>query len=336
MAARRRDAGRRSYQDFDPSSEWLRGEGSDTLVFQLPGFKKEEVKLQLDSSRNLRITGERKLEENKWSRFTTNVKVPADYDVNGLLSNFERNGVLKIIMPKIITHSQPQPKTTPRKPQVQPSLTQKPEVQPSSTQKPRVQPSSTQKPQVQSSSTQKPQMQPSPTQKPEVQPSPIQKPQVQSSTTQKPQVQPPPTQKPQVQPPLTQKPVTQPETGVQPKPTTQFDQQMIGKVSEPKVSQKIPEKEKEKEKEQQQVNANAEAKKFTGEESERYESAGESANDDSERVKDGSITGVAAAGMGMTVPKQWIVNVIVDILVVLALLMYMIYSQRSSTRATDD
>ncbi|XP_043700077.1 inactive protein RESTRICTED TEV MOVEMENT 2-like [Telopea speciosissima] len=136
MAARRGNyAGRRSYQDFDPLLEWIQEEGSDTLVLHLPGFKKEEVRLQLDRFGNLKITGERNVEENTWIRFIKNVQVPeANYDSDKLLANFESE-ILKVTMPKIIIPTQLQPKPTPQK---SPSVS-KPKLQlPSPTQNPAV------------------------------------------------------------------------------------------------------------------------------------------------------------------------------------------------------
>ncbi|ONK65085.1 uncharacterized protein A4U43_C07F33450 [Asparagus officinalis] len=92
----------RSYEDFIPSSHWIREEGSDTLVIELPGFKKEHLKVQLDNHTNLRTSGQRPLTGNQWLRFRGEFQIPDKYNTGKARAKFE-NGLLTVNLPKLIT-----------------------------------------------------------------------------------------------------------------------------------------------------------------------------------------------------------------------------------------
>lgn len=127
MNARSRVAPR-SHEDLEPSYEWKREEGSDTLVISLPGmspplinnmclnikwlrdsvyfnigFKKEQVKVQLDSTGNLRVSGARPLilADHKWSRFRKDFRIPENTRTSDIRAKFE-NENLSVILPKLI------------------------------------------------------------------------------------------------------------------------------------------------------------------------------------------------------------------------------------------
>ncbi|KAI9193813.1 hypothetical protein LWI28_000390 [Acer negundo] len=104
---RRRDD--REYEDFTPSTGWVREPEYDTLVVNLPGFKKEQLKVQVTTLRNLRVSGERALgNKKKWSRFILEFPIPANYDINEITAKFEGSS-LYIKHPKIITAEDPKP-----------------------------------------------------------------------------------------------------------------------------------------------------------------------------------------------------------------------------------
>ncbi|KAJ4977787.1 hypothetical protein NE237_008567 [Protea cynaroides] len=92
----------RSYEDFQPSSKWLREEGNDTFVVNLPGFKRDQVKVQIDSQDNVKVTGERPLGDNTWSRFRKDFLIPKNCNDKEIKARFA-DGVLYIILPKSIT-----------------------------------------------------------------------------------------------------------------------------------------------------------------------------------------------------------------------------------------
>ncbi|KAK1287093.1 17.8 kDa class I heat shock protein [Acorus calamus] len=113
-----------SYEDFEPRFERRQEETSDTLVFQLPGFKKEQLKVQIDNYGNIKVSGERPLEDNgggpRRSRFRKELKIPDNCNVSDIRARFD-NEVLYIVLPKLITTTaatDPQPplpdQTTPK------------------------------------------------------------------------------------------------------------------------------------------------------------------------------------------------------------------------------
>ncbi|KAI3993838.1 hypothetical protein MKX01_002851 [Papaver californicum] len=96
----------RSYEDFEPVFNWVREEGLDTLVLHLPGFKKEQLRVQVDSHGNMKITGERPMEEKRWSRFRKDFPIPNNCDVNEIHAKYI-GGVLYVKFPKSITQVTP-------------------------------------------------------------------------------------------------------------------------------------------------------------------------------------------------------------------------------------
>ncbi|XP_062170986.1 inactive protein RESTRICTED TEV MOVEMENT 2-like [Alnus glutinosa] len=90
------------YEDFDPPSEWAREQEDDTLILELPGFKKEQLRVQVALNRSLKISSERSLGNNKWRRFQKELPVPSNVDPNSITAKFE-GGMLYIKHPKVIT-----------------------------------------------------------------------------------------------------------------------------------------------------------------------------------------------------------------------------------------
>ncbi|KAK4741938.1 hypothetical protein SAY87_025526 [Trapa incisa] len=95
------------YDDFKPTTEWASEEGFDTLLVFLPGFKREEIKVQITSSQNLRIIGEHKVRENHWSRFRKEFPISSNHDSHKISARFD-NGILYIKHPKTIIPAKPQ------------------------------------------------------------------------------------------------------------------------------------------------------------------------------------------------------------------------------------
>ncbi|QCE01499.1 HSP20 family protein [Vigna unguiculata] len=100
------------YQDFDPYFEWSEDEGSATLIVMLPGFTKEQLRVQVTSAPMLRINGERQILENKRRRFSREFSIPPYCDTNDVSAKFE-GGVLTIKFPKLITLARAQPQIAP-------------------------------------------------------------------------------------------------------------------------------------------------------------------------------------------------------------------------------
>ncbi|KAE9606238.1 hypothetical protein Lal_00025163 [Lupinus albus] len=97
----------RVYEDFEPPSDWAHDESSDTLILMLPGFKREELKVQIASTRILRLSGEREMGDKKWRQFRKEFAIPDESDTSGVSAKFE-SGILYINLPKHIK-TQPPP-----------------------------------------------------------------------------------------------------------------------------------------------------------------------------------------------------------------------------------
>ncbi|KAF5187358.1 Inactive protein restricted tev movement [Thalictrum thalictroides] len=89
----------RSFEDFQPSSNLIQEEECETLILDLPGFRKDQLRVQMDDHSNmLIISGERPIATNKWNRFRKDLHVPINCSTNEIQAKFE-NGVLRVIMP---------------------------------------------------------------------------------------------------------------------------------------------------------------------------------------------------------------------------------------------
>ncbi|KAK1422568.1 hypothetical protein QVD17_17851 [Tagetes erecta] len=119
----------RVYQDFEPSMEWVPEDDSDTLLLFLPGFAKEQLRVQL-RARNLMISGERNLRQNTWSRFRVEFPVSGNCDLNKISAKFEGN-ILFVRQPKLITPApKPAQDPNPYKPAAKPEEPNPAEVSP--------------------------------------------------------------------------------------------------------------------------------------------------------------------------------------------------------------
>ncbi|XP_015973538.1 inactive protein RESTRICTED TEV MOVEMENT 2-like [Arachis duranensis] len=134
----------RVYQDFEPFYEWNEDQATATLTVMLPGFRREQLKVQVTSKPVLRINGEREVTQNVWRRFAKEFNIPSYCDTNEVTAKFER-GMLNVKFPKIqgsppkpqeqanaITSAPEEPKTKleSSQPQPQPQPTQEARLEP--------------------------------------------------------------------------------------------------------------------------------------------------------------------------------------------------------------
>ncbi|MED6109580.1 hypothetical protein PIB30_034987 [Stylosanthes scabra] len=97
---------RRIYETLQPKSEMKETPEAFLLHVYLPGYTKERIKITfVGSSRKVKVSGERPIQGNKWSRFDQSYPVPENCNPEALQAKFEV-GTLILTMPKI-----PQEKT---------------------------------------------------------------------------------------------------------------------------------------------------------------------------------------------------------------------------------
>ncbi|XP_010249250.1 PREDICTED: protein RESTRICTED TEV MOVEMENT 2-like [Nelumbo nucifera] len=118
MDTRPRDVSNRVYEYFQPSSEWKEEDEAKFLLLRLPGFKKEYLKAHFPAPGVIQISGERPLKDNKWSRFQQEFQIPENCDRSGIRARLGAD-VLTVVMPKTITPAQPQQQQ--QQPQVKPT-----------------------------------------------------------------------------------------------------------------------------------------------------------------------------------------------------------------------
>nr|XP_010932649.1 22.0 kDa class IV heat shock protein [Elaeis guineensis] len=91
--------GSRIYAEVDPYCQWVLGKEFDTLLVDVSGFKKEELKAQVDTLGNLKIHGERQIEGNQWCRFLKSFQLPKDCNARMIKINLDE-GILYVVVPK--------------------------------------------------------------------------------------------------------------------------------------------------------------------------------------------------------------------------------------------
>ncbi|KAM0826456.1 hypothetical protein ACQ4PT_068872 [Festuca glaucescens] len=99
----------RVYTAVDPRCVWARTADTDTLVVDVSGFRKEELKVLYNTSRKLKVTGERPVvggARARWARFLKSFPVPRSVDTGGIKAVMDKDkAVLYVILPKGSTSS---------------------------------------------------------------------------------------------------------------------------------------------------------------------------------------------------------------------------------------
>ncbi|XP_045800444.1 inactive protein RESTRICTED TEV MOVEMENT 2-like [Trifolium pratense] len=102
---------RRVYETFQPRSEMKETPEAHILQVYLLGFTKDQMKIELlDTSRMLRITGERPIQGNKWRKFDQTYPVPQNSEAEKLEAKFEQGTLILKMQKKLIPQSQVAPK----------------------------------------------------------------------------------------------------------------------------------------------------------------------------------------------------------------------------------
>ncbi|KAK3422106.1 hypothetical protein EUGRSUZ_G02656 [Eucalyptus grandis] len=114
------------YEDFEPRFEWQEEPTANFLSISLPGFVKEQFRVTYNERlRTVRVSGERPLEANRFSRFSKDFEVPENCKPGEIRGKFD-GGALVLTLPKK-TITQVPPKAAP--PQVTATQKQSPSTE---------------------------------------------------------------------------------------------------------------------------------------------------------------------------------------------------------------
>ncbi|XP_027356806.1 triadin-like [Abrus precatorius] len=110
---RSQPSSRSVYEVMQPRSETKETPEAYLLHVYIPGFSRDSVKITyVESSRMVRITGERRIHGNRWSKFDQSYPIPVDSVAEKLQGKFEI-GTLIITMPKVT------PQVDPKQPEIE-------------------------------------------------------------------------------------------------------------------------------------------------------------------------------------------------------------------------
>ncbi|CAL9128570.1 unnamed protein product [Musa textilis] len=103
-------SGSGTYSGCNPKCEWTEVGELDALKVDLAGlgFKKEELKVLVDTSRKLTISGERALRDGQWRRFRRSFQLPKRCNIQDLQANFDQE-ILYVVLPKPVGARDGQP-----------------------------------------------------------------------------------------------------------------------------------------------------------------------------------------------------------------------------------
>ncbi|XP_022153773.1 inactive protein RESTRICTED TEV MOVEMENT 2-like [Momordica charantia] len=88
----------RTYEDFEPPVESSQEDGCSILTIYLPGFSKEQIRVQVSSTGKLRISGERPYRNKAWQRFHKEFQIPPNCDTSSITAKY-KGGILHVRQP---------------------------------------------------------------------------------------------------------------------------------------------------------------------------------------------------------------------------------------------
>ncbi|KAK3406289.1 hypothetical protein EUGRSUZ_K02451, partial [Eucalyptus grandis] len=86
-------------EEFKPASGWFEDSNCHYLVVDLPGFKKEDIKIQTDSIDHVTVSGERLVKDKRSICFEETFKVPENSAIQMTSGRIEE-GILTVTVPK--------------------------------------------------------------------------------------------------------------------------------------------------------------------------------------------------------------------------------------------
>ncbi|XP_021761396.1 uncharacterized protein LOC110726246 [Chenopodium quinoa] len=96
-------------EEINPSSGWTNDfPGFHCLLVNLPGFNEDDIKLNVDESGIVVVSGRRKVSDEKQEHFEKTFNVPEDGDVNNIKKIFD-GATLRVRIPKVANSEENKP-----------------------------------------------------------------------------------------------------------------------------------------------------------------------------------------------------------------------------------
>ncbi|KAL4584040.1 hypothetical protein LXL04_008630 [Taraxacum kok-saghyz] len=123
-----------SFEEIVPPSAWTEDATCHYLLVDLPGFKRQELKLQADNRTHIVVSGETQVRENKYKRFEQSFELPKNADVDKITGKLDSE-ILYITVPKKLEHHHQEVKyggeiESEPKPEPEPESESEPEPEP--------------------------------------------------------------------------------------------------------------------------------------------------------------------------------------------------------------
>ncbi|XP_022958345.1 inactive protein RESTRICTED TEV MOVEMENT 2-like [Cucurbita moschata] len=87
-----------TYEDFEPLVEASEEDGCSILSLHVPGFRREQIRVQVSSTRKLRISGERPYQNKTWQRFHKEFEIPSNCTTSNITAKY-KDGILHVRQP---------------------------------------------------------------------------------------------------------------------------------------------------------------------------------------------------------------------------------------------
>ncbi|XP_052184542.1 protein RESTRICTED TEV MOVEMENT 2-like [Diospyros lotus] len=94
-------AGRPEYENFEPKTKVIDLGAIELLLIYLPGFKQSQLRLELTPNRLFKVSGERQVANNKWSRVAKEYPASENGDLSRVTAEFQTDALV-ITQPKLI------------------------------------------------------------------------------------------------------------------------------------------------------------------------------------------------------------------------------------------
>ncbi|KAL2936058.1 17.6 kDa class II heat shock protein [Bienertia sinuspersici] len=98
-------------EEITPSSGWTQSPDIHCLLVDLPGFEKDEIKLNVDESGSIVVSGRRRIGAEKQVHFEKSFSVPEDGDIKRMSTIFQGD-TLKVSVPKVVKKIKEEPLKT--------------------------------------------------------------------------------------------------------------------------------------------------------------------------------------------------------------------------------